>query len=1192
MSGDDSQTEEEQFAELVAACDEALEAGTSPAEVSPDAPPELRARFERDVACMKLLRQALPQEFVTLAATPAESVTTATHLGRFELRRELGRGGFGVVWLAHDAQLDRDVALKVPRADVLEDPELRERFLREARAAAALDHPNVVPLYEAGEVGSVCYIASAYCPGTNLAAWLRQRAEPVPAREAALLVATLADGVEHAHSRGVVHRDLKPANVLLVDRRASKDACPSEEGRQGCLQYEPKITDFGLAKLLEGEPGASAAGVQTESGAIVGTPCYMAPEQAGGHSREVGPAADIYALGAILYEVLTGRPPFQGETVLDILLQVRTQEPVPPGSLRPKLPRDLETICLKCLQKEPQRRYGSAEALADDLECWLDGEPIQARPVSTWRRVMYWTKRRPALAALIAVSGVAALALVAVLVGLFYNARLETANTELRAQQGLARHHLYAAHLNLAQRAWEGADLASVLELLEGHRPDQPGQEDLRGFEWHYLWRLCHRELVTIRGHTSPVNDLGGNSDGHPFFGASVAFSPDSTHLATGFWDGTVKVWDARTGGKALALKGHTCRVFSVAFSPDGKHLASAGGNPSDSSKPPGELKVWDAQTGREVCTLKGHQLWVWSVAFSPDGRRLASASQDQTVKVWDLQTGQETLSFRAHRNPVWSVCFSPDDKRLATASPDQTVKVWDAQTGQQVFALKGHNNGRAASVAFSPDGKRLAGAFGSWVERAAQLLGVGGGVAVWDAQTGEEELSFPGHTGPVTSVAFSSDGERLATASHDRTVKVWDAQSGKEALTLKGHTSAVNSVAFSPDGTRLASVSWDGTVKVWDVQTEQEGFTLSCPAGATAVAFSPDGRRLASAGAKEVSDLDPDTGQEVDSVESEIKVWDLSMSTKGQQAGGKETLTLKRHNFSVTSIAFSPDGTRLASAHEPYEPAKPEERWARSSMAGGLAKPLPGVVLVWDAQTGRDVLTLKGHTGPVRGVAFSPDGKRIASASGGLPPDRSKPGEVKVWDAQTGQELLTFMGHTGSVFDVAFSPDGTRLASAGGEPFTPVKSGEVKVWDLQAGKEVLSLQGHTQPVCRVAFRPDGRCLASASDDRTVKVWDATTGRELFPLKGHTDRVTGVAFSPDSKRLASASADGTVRVWDAATGQEVLRLSLRGQWVSAVAFSSDGWRLAAADYSSDAVKVWDATPPVEQPGRPGAAPEK
>jgi hypothetical protein len=394
------------------------------------------------------------------------------------------------------------VALKVPRAEALVSPEARERFLREARAAAGLDHPNVVPVYEAGEVNSVCYIASAYCPGTTLAQWLKQRDEPVPAREAAALVAALADGVEHAHSRGVVHRDLKPSNVLLVrEGEASREGeAPAEPQRRGSAGTSPspgtpKITDFGLAKLLEGEPGASATGVQTESGAIVGTPAYMAPEQAGGHTREVGPAADVYALGAILYEVLTGRPPFQGESTLDVLLQVRTQEPVPPGSLRARLPRDVETICLKCLEKTPAKRYATAQSLADDLRRFLEGRPIQARPVGRGERLWRWCRRNPwvaGLSAAVAFSLLAGAALSLWQAGEAIRERdeklLAVEDARIKDQQA----HDAAVAESKAQAAADAqrGQAEAVADLLEALFYEPHPDHLTRDFRGQLVWRL------------------------------------------------------------------------------------------------------------------------------------------------------------------------------------------------------------------------------------------------------------------------------------------------------------------------------------------------------------------------------------------------------------------------------------------------------------------------------------------------------------------------------------------------------------------------------------------------------------------------------------------------------------------------------------------------------------------------------
>ena len=380
----------------------------------------LRSRLEREAAWCQLVRRIWPQvadadpdasgSSPPDQTQPAESLLS--ELGRFVIRRELGRGSFGIVYLAYDARLRREVALKVPRAEVFLTPELRARFRHEAMAAAGLDHPNIVPVYEAGEEGPVCFIASAYCPGITLAAWLRQRQRPVPYRTAASLVATLADAVEHAHRRGVLHRDLKPSNVLL---ELQPGATAHGEGDGGDLV--PRVTDFGLAKLVDDGSGANASVNPTQMGVLLGTPSYMAPEQADGKPSTVGPAADIYSLGVILYEVLTGRPPFQEDSVLQTLVLVRTQDPLPPSKLRGRLPRDLETICLKCLHKQPQSRYATALALAQDLRRFLAVEPIRARPASAWERALKWSRRRPALVALGGTTALAAVTL-AIVIGL------------------------------------------------------------------------------------------------------------------------------------------------------------------------------------------------------------------------------------------------------------------------------------------------------------------------------------------------------------------------------------------------------------------------------------------------------------------------------------------------------------------------------------------------------------------------------------------------------------------------------------------------------------------------------------------------------------------------------------------------------------------------------------------------------
>jgi WD40 repeat protein len=1003
----------------------------------------------------------------------------------YELLRELGHGGMGVVYLARQFGLGRLVALKMLPAEAQTSTAALARFRTEAEAVGRLQHPNIVQVYEVGEADGRPYLALEYVEGTSLTHHLAGK--PLPARQAAELVWTLARAMQTAHASGVIHRDLKPANILLAVAGRQLSVVSEEQGPSSPLTTDnwqltttPKITDFGLAKLLDRTVG------QTQSGAVLGTPPYMAPEQAASKSQDIGPATDVYALGAILYETLTGRPPFQGETPLETLQQVVAEEPVAPSRLRPKLPPDLETICLKCLQKESARRYASAAALTDDLQRWLEGRPIRGRRTGLLGRAGRWCRRNPTLAAAVAAASLFLVAgtLVSSLLAVHAREAAGRADEEAaraRAAKLFSDYRAYVSEMKLASLDWEAGHTSMVTQRLREQQPLSPDAPELRGFEWYYLQRRCQLELRTLVGDTDRLFCVAFSPDGrllasagqdgtvklwdaatcqevcplpgHKGIVSGVAFSLDGK-LASAGQDQTVRLWDPATRRQLREFRGHTGTIVAVAFSPDGRQLASGGGDRT--------VKVWDVATGRPVRNLEGHTNWVGGVAFSPDGKQLASGSGDHTVRLWDLATGRPVRKLEGHAGPVRGVAFSPDGTQLASAGEDQTVTVWDVATGQENRRLQ-RQMGAVSDVRFSPDGHRLASASQD------------ASVRVWDAATGQEMLTLREHTHRVLALAFSPDGRRLASASWDGTVRVWDAALRHETLILEGHAARVTCLAVSPDGRLIASASQDGTVRIWDAASGQSLRSLSGHRGwVLGVAFSPDGRLLASAGQ-----------------DGTVKLWDVATS--------QEVRTLKRHTDQVLGVAFSP----------------PDGRWLAS--AG-----LDGTLRLWEVATGEPTLALPARAGgrfpemPYK-PAFSPDGRRLAAPG----PDNC----VNVWDTATGRQLHR-KGHRGQVFSLAFSPDGKLVASAGDDQ-------TVMVWDAVTGEATLSLQVHSGAVLTVAFSPDGRRLAAAGGDPTVRLWDVVTGQELLTLQGQTPGVRDIVFSPDGRRLLSAaSIDGIVQVWD------------------------------------------------------------
>lgn len=1001
-----------------------------------------------------------------------------TKMGRFELIERLGVGGFGSVWKARDKELDRTVAVKVPRHGAL-TAESQEKFFREARAAAQLRHPRIVSVYEVGRDGDSIYIVSAMVRGVTLGDWLT--GQRLTIREAAELCAKMAEALHHAHEHGVVHRDLKPANIMI-----------DEEG-------EPNLMDFGLARRDVGEVTV------TVEGQVMGTPAYMSPEQAQGEAHQADRRSDIYSLGVILFQLLTGELPFRGNARM-ILHQVIHDDPPSPRKFNVNVPKDLETVTLKCLEKSPDRRYLTALALAEELRRFQTGKSINARPIGRVEQGLRWVKRNKSISAL--TSAVVLSLLAGTIISTYFaiqarqQARLaqarekEARQSDSRAreateQKNAAAHQIhtehYAASLRRVSQAWDRGNVRRMIEILASQVP-QDGESDVRGFEWSYWLRKCrlYQTSLVLRDDSAV---------------SCVKYSPDNKWLATGQSNGTVRLFDVQTDEFVRRITIGDKAVRRLDFFPDASKLLTVDEG--------GRASVWDVVNELEspLFEIATGQNDITHAVVAPDGSTICTASAKGVVATWSVESQERQVLMESDDSKedfevsLVSLAYSPDGDMIAAGDEySDFVTLWNSKTGKQLFRL---NSGpdHTGGLAFDPTGPHVA---TSAYQR----------IYIFDTKTGRRRFVHFCHPNePVNSIDWRSD-DVIATGGSDDVIELLDAATGETVSALKGHQGIADSIDFSPDGGHLASAGTSDFSVQWTIPRETSRDRVALHSNAVyAARFAPHATSVASAGR-----------------EGDILLWDARKPEVRDNVGV--------HTGGVRELSFFPDQPLLASGgwdgkvkiwnihakslHKEFPSYSGGARIAISPDGKLFALQATAVsIRILHGQSFQEVTSFNGHTGTISGICFSPDSKYIVSIAN----DGTGRGEVFLWDILTGLVSGSYSVNDNEIKCVRYSPDG-RLCALG------LAEGTLLILDGRTAEVIRELQGsYANTIWSIAFSPDGRRLLSAGEE--ISLWDVATGQEMGRLQQFSSSAYDIAFDDTGDLAVAALGDGGIAVLDA-----------------------------------------------------------